>query len=818
MTTTSNHSQYLFQVVPLFLQCEGNLKLTISRIHFSPGRYESLFRLQRSLVATEKLLRAYVFQILREHQDKGTFIASKNPARLHLLAEKRILDDDSSYNHGDILRALEYLEHLAAVREANRHQETEDESLLGCHAVPCLQNPQEATVRGRSFYATSAESQLLFRLVVVFQLLLVRIDDAHFVITGHRIEEEQKNLNELCNNYRMWNVLPSLGFYCLGAGMIAGFFGRNQMGNQLRTRWPSVSTVHNKQQLIRAAAKFGSSLLAFGLLKGFANVCWMSDKIIRSNNELLEWNHQWELIHCIAATSVDRHRNSSLSSSSIGPTPKSPCANESSKIGCDSSFLGMDEKSRALIEYTRNHGRKSYFCRSTGEIRFLMVKRFMDIYYASIGVGVHCTKDNAFFLPLVAGAAASFYAITGARTPTVVDDESSRDLIRHAWGMVSFPVLKDLMLQASRLIKGASVADRIILCGVPCFVLSKDPAPELAAVLQRKSKVRVGDSSGNLSQLSTIAETEILSSDDVNVTTKASQRKSFVGSKGQYRQRDVILHLTGGGFFAHTIASDLPYLLDWSSSTGSVVICPEYSLLPENQFPTQLDQIADIYATLTSGNTGAELGFDVNSIIVTGESAGGNLAAALCVKLALQTNTPAEIGSCDTYEKNTTGCSPPTISTPSRRSKVDPIEPSSIRMPDAIMLSCPALNLTTELSHSRVVGTEDPVLPNALISAISEAYLPPGCDNKHPLVSPFYADDKVLRNFPPTLLFASSKDPLLDDSVTFNERLRVLGVDSELMAVHNVPHAYLGLGTAGFPEAVQVQQYAMDWLSSKFSQ
>ena len=138
-------------------------------------------------------------------------------------------------------------------------------------------------------------------------------------------------------------------------------------------------------------------------------------------------------------------------------------------------------------------------------------------------------------------------------------------------------------------------------------------------------------------------------------------------------------------------------------------------------------------------------------------------------------------------------------------------------MPDAIMLSCPALNLTTELSHSRVIGTEDPVLPNALLSAISEAYLPDGTDSKDSLVSPFYAEDQVLRRFPPTLLFASSKDPLLDDSVTFNERLRVLGVDSELMAVHNVPHAYLGLGTAGFPEAVQVQQYAMDWLSSKFS-
>lgn len=219
-----------------------------------------------------------------------------------------------------------------------------------------------------------------------------------------------------------------------------------------------------------------------------------------------------------------------------------------------------------------------------------------------------------------------------------------------------------------------------------------------------------------------------------------------------------------------------------------------------------MNQIAIVYAALASGNTGPELGFDVNSIIVTGESAGGNLAASLCVKLAMH-NIGAETEDVDIDDSSSSSSSSPI-----------PIDNSTgklHRMPDAIMLSCPALNLTTELSHSRVVGTEDPVLPNALISAISDAYLPPGFNKKDPLASPHYAPDSVLRRFPPALLFASSKDPLLDDSVTFNERLSVLGVDSELMAVNNVPHAYLGLGTAGFPEAVQVQKYAVDWLSSK---
>jgi acetyl esterase/lipase len=216
----------------------------------------------------------------------------------------------------------------------------------------------------------------------------------------------------------------------------------------------------------------------------------------------------------------------------------------------------------------------------------------------------------------------------------------------------------------------------------------------------------------------------------------------------------------------------------------------KYALLPENHFPVALNQITAIYKELASGETGNTLGFEVNRICVTGESAGGNLAASLCVHLSQIMEDKANA----------------TPTTNVRQSE---------RMPDGLMLSCPALNLTTELSLSRFLGDQDPVLPNSLISAISDAYLPPekGCNKKDALASPFFASDSLLQNFPPTLLFTSSNDPLLDDSVVFNERLCGLGVEAEVIACHNVPHAYLGLGTAGFPEAVQIQNRAMSWLA-----
>ena len=76
--------------------------------------------------------------------------------------------------------------------------------------------------------------------------------------------------------------------------------------------------------------------------------------------------------------------------------------------------------------------------------------------------------------------------------------------------------------------------------------------------------------------------------------------------------------------------------MDWSAFTGAVVICPEYALLPEHTFPVALDQIVNVYSALVDGNAVTDLGFEVNRVVVSGESSGGNLAAALCVKLGMQ--------------------------------------------------------------------------------------------------------------------------------------------------------------------------------------
>jgi hypothetical protein len=70
-------------------------------------------------------------------------------------------------------------------------------------------------------------------------------------------------------------------------------------------------------------------------------------------------------------------------------------------------------------------------------MRFLMLKRAMDVFYASVGTAMESIDEqhtSSWQLPLVTAAAASFYSLTGAsKKASQAVNSSSRDLIRHAW-------------------------------------------------------------------------------------------------------------------------------------------------------------------------------------------------------------------------------------------------------------------------------------------------------------------------------------------------------------------------------------------------
>jgi len=329
--------------------------------------------------------------------------------------------------------------------------------------------------------------------------------------------------------------------------------------------------------------------------------------------------------------------------------------------------------------------------------------------------------------------------------------------------------------------------------------LSRESFPALASALRRFHRQQEREDS----RLGTIHEA-------------VSNHPSTVNINKGFQRRDVILHLTGGGFFAHTIAGDLPYLLDWSASTNAVIIVPEYSLFP-HKYPDAINEVTQIYRALRFGQAATLLGFQSDRIVVSGESVGGNLATALCVSLVMDHKEGgfAELPRRRSAEFNDLEDDLGFSLCERSNSGENTREMCNLDIPDALLLCCPALNLSLDQTPSRIDGANDPVLPGALISTISASYLG-GCSTTDPVASPYFAPDAVICNFPPTLIFTSSEDPLLDDSVAFNSRLRSLGVKSSLRAVHDLPHAFWALSTAGIPEARQVQKECQQFLARVF--
>ncbi len=97
----------------------------------------------------------------------------------------------------------------------------------------------------------------------------------------------------------------------------------------------------------------------------------------------------------------------------------------------------------------------------------------------------------------------------------------------------------------------------------------------LSTALRRYKRQRKRDIEAS-SHLGTIFEQCPYENNDH--TSRAGQQT--VINLREYPKRNLIFHLTGGGFFAHTISGDIPFLLDWSKVTKAIVICPEYALLP----------------------------------------------------------------------------------------------------------------------------------------------------------------------------------------------------------------------------------------------
>lgn len=207
-----------------------------------------------------------------------------------------------------------------------------------------------------------------------------------------------------------------------------------------------------------------------------------------------------------------------------------------------------------------------------------------------------------------------------------------------------------------------------------------------------------------------------------------------------YMKEHVILYCHGGGYstgsplYARTITSKL------ADSTSMDVLCFDYRLAPENPYPAALEDALKAWDHLML------MGYGARDVIVAGDSAGGNLALALTLKLREEGRF----------------------------------------LPRGLMLMSPWTDLTSSGKSYVTKAEADPILDKDYIREIVVAYAD-GQDLRNPLISPLFADFK---GFPPTYIQVGSNEILLSDSKRLYQRLIQDDVSAHIEVFKGMWHVF----------------------------
>ena len=227
-----------------------------------------------------------------------------------------------------------------------------------------------------------------------------------------------------------------------------------------------------------------------------------------------------------------------------------------------------------------------------------------------------------------------------------------------------------------------------------------------------------------------------------------------ISEKGKY---PVLLFFHGGGWVTESIENYDRVCSRMAQSTEHIVMSVEYRLAPEYRFPIPLE---DCYAAAKALYTGRLiLPADPDQITIIGDSAGGNLAAAVC----LMARDRGEF------------------------------------MPRKQILIYPALNncYTEESPYKSVQENGE----NYLLTAVKmEDYLKLYESSPKDRQNPYFAPiiEKNLSHMPDTLILTAEFDPLRDEGEAYGERLKEAG---NYVEVHRIPealHGYFALGIRFF--------------------
>ena len=214
----------------------------------------------------------------------------------------------------------------------------------------------------------------------------------------------------------------------------------------------------------------------------------------------------------------------------------------------------------------------------------------------------------------------------------------------------------------------------------------------------------------------------------------------------------LIIYFHGGGWVTGNIDTCNRLCLNMARLTGHNVVSVDYRLAPEFKFPYGLNDCYAVVRTLYSHI--GDIGITEDMITLAGDSAGGNLAAAVSMKL---------------------------------RDNGEPV-------PKKQILIYPATyNDHTESSPFQSIADNgtDYLLTSKKVCDYLELYMSSKDDLFNPYFAPLTAKD--LSNQPDTLIITAEFDPLRDEGEAYGEKLISAGNYAEIKRIPDAIHGYFAL-------------------------
>jgi len=229
-----------------------------------------------------------------------------------------------------------------------------------------------------------------------------------------------------------------------------------------------------------------------------------------------------------------------------------------------------------------------------------------------------------------------------------------------------------------------------------------------------------------------------------------------------HNKKNIIFYCHGGGYITGSLLYARILTTKLALATSLDVISFDYRLAPEYPFPAALDDALSVWEHLMIK------GYGSSDIIVAGDSAGGNLALSLGLKLR-------KLGRF---------------------------------LPRCFVCMSPWTDLTCSGSSYSKKAELDPILTREYIDRARYAYVPDGIYSE-PLISPLFGD---FHGFPPVYIQVGQNELLYNDSTELHKRLIKQGVNAKIDIFSRMWHVFQ---MCSFKTANEAVNMAADYILEK---